>query len=75
MTRGKQEKVAAGLLSTMLYIWCERDDTEQAEFNCDICEFHLDDGRCLAKRFVNKHIEPKVDMPQGMIAEPCKEGE
>ena len=74
MTKEKQEKVAAGLLSTMMYVWCERDDTEHVEFNCEICEFHRDDGRCLAKMFVNKHKSPKIDMPQGVIAEPCVEG-
>ena len=70
-----QEKVAVNLLSAMMYVWCERDDTEHVEFNCKRCEFQQDDGTCLAKMFVNKHREPKVDMPQGVIAEPCVEGD
>lgn len=75
MTKEKQEKVAAGLLSTMLYVWCERDDTKHTEFNCKRCEFQRDDGLCWAKIFIAEHSKPTIDMPQGMIAEHCVEGD
>lgn len=70
-----QEKVAINLLSAMMYVWCERDDTEHVEFNCKRCEFQRDDGMCWAKMFINEHRKSEIDMPQGVIAEPCVEGD
>lgn len=69
-----QEHIAVTLIAVFRSVWCERNDTKHTEFNCKRCAFGRDDGLCLAKIFIKEHSEPMIDMPQGVIAEPCVEG-
>lgn len=71
----RQERIAVNLIGTFLSVWCDRGSDSEPHFNCGKCEFQTDDGKCLAKMFINEHRKSKIDMPQGVIAEPCVGGD
>lgn len=64
----RQGRIASTIIDVMMYVWCERRDTEYLEFNCKRCEFEQD-GKCLAKRFIGNHYDEQPEFPKGMIKE------